>query len=105
MTRLISITLIILTLSACTVDMPPHINTMPAALAAPVPALVMTVCGSYGLNVREGAGIEHPVIGGLQDGDVVEVFGYMPDNFGQSWAEIEQGYVSARYLCEKGKQE
>lgn len=95
----ISIILLILTLSACTVDIPSHINTMPAALAVPVPSLVMTVCGSYGLNVREGAGIEYPIIGGLQDGDAVQVVRHVTDTFGQRWAEIEQGYVSARYLC------
>lgn len=99
--KLIIIIILVFTLSACTVDIPSHINTMPAALAAPVPSLVMTVCGSYGLNVRAGAGIEYPIIGGLQDGDVVEVIHHVTDSFGQSCAEIDQGYVSARYLCER----
>jgi hypothetical protein len=91
---IISIILIVLTLSACTVDTGSHINTAPAALAAPVPPQVMTVCNSYGLNVRECGGLECAVVDWLQDGDAVVI-----RTRSDGWAEVEQGWVSERYLC------
>jgi hypothetical protein len=57
------------------------------------------VCDSGGLNVRDGAGIEYHIIGGLQDGDEVEVIGHKADSYGKMWALIDEGWVNERYLC------
>jgi uncharacterized protein YgiM (DUF1202 family) len=99
MKKLLLISLAIFTLTACTVPL----RHIPAAVSAPVPigkvAQYMTVCDSGGLNVRDGAGIEYHIIGGLQDGDEVEVIRHARDAFGQSWGMIDGGWVNERYLC------
>jgi hypothetical protein len=96
---LISIILIAV-ITACGV---PLRSVIPAAVSVPVPsgkvAQYMTVCDSGGLNVRDCAGIECKVIGGLMDGDSVEVFGHMTDSYGKMWSLTDSGWVNEKYLC------
>ena len=46
------------------------------------------------LNVRAGAGINYPIVGGYYKGTVIEVL-----NIKNNWAYLKNGsYVSARYI-------
>lgn len=88
--------------------------TAPAALrAAPVPEVAkvvqlpqqMTVCGSYGLHVRQAAGADKPLAQDavLADGTVVTLTGEEAAPQVWAWYEIEQpvrGWVNSKYLCE-----
>lgn len=68
--------------------------------------MVMTVCNSFGLNLRTGRGTFYAVIGDpLQDGAEVTVLG-LPERAedGGTWLYVANngnlGYVNLRYLCE-----
>jgi TolB protein len=54
---------------------------------------------AYGLNVRSGPGIAYPIVGGLSQGDTVEVVG---KNATATWLQIvyngEEGWVAAAYV-------
>lgn len=84
----------------------PAVVTQPAATAAPEPApqgVVMRVAGPR-VNVREGPGKDHAVIGRLTQGEevLVLVAGEGPEDW--SLIRIEgdgiEGYVAARLLAE-----
>lgn len=59
------------------------------------------------LNVRNGRGVEHKIVGSLKKGDKIVVWSFADDNKGQSWASFRYsfnpdviGYVSKKYLRE-----
>lgn len=92
---IISIIIILITQIACGVNIPSHINTAPAAKSAPVPSLAMTVCNSYGLNVRKCPDVDCNVVDWKQDGDTVIVKVRW-----DTWALTADGWVHNNYLCE-----
>lgn len=55
---------------------------------------VMTVCNSYGLNIRACPSTECKIVGWLQDGDIVTV-----RSESIRWTKIDGGWVRNRYLC------
>jgi len=54
---------------------------------------------AYGLNVRTGPGVAYPIIGGLSQGDAVEVMG---KNAAGTWLQIaysgQEAWISAAYV-------
>ena len=66
----------------------------------------MTVCGSWGLHVRTGPGVEYPLAqeAVLTDGTRVVMVETMYDQYGYRWLRVTfdggAGVVYARYLCE-----
>lgn len=77
----------------------------PPPTPTPLPASpVMWVCtridNGY-LNVRQGPGIDYPVIAWLAEGTLVRPTGRVVAASGGVWREIEwpAGWVNSRYLC------
>ena len=65
----------------------------------------VVTCNS--LNVRNGRGTEHKVVGSLKKGDKIVVWSFANDTKGQSWGSFRYsfnpdviGYVSKAYLKE-----
>lgn len=50
------------------------------------------------LRVRGGAGMQYDIIGGLVQGDRVEITGKSGDWYAIRFSETETGYVSGQYL-------
>ena len=50
------------------------------------------------LRVRGGAGMQYDIIGGLVQGDRVEITGKSGDWYAIRFGETETGYVSGQYL-------
>ena len=50
------------------------------------------------LRVRGGAGMQYDIIGGLAQGDRVEITGKSGDWYAIRFGETETGYVSGQYL-------
>lgn len=73
------------------------------SVSAPTPQPeTMVVCGSYGLNVRTGAGTQNEVVSILSDGTVVTLTGKQEAPVMTVWYEIDnpvQGWISGKYIC------
>jgi TolB protein len=71
----------------------------PSPLTGPALSEVEGRVTAYGLNVRAGPGVAYPIIGGLSQGDVVEVVG---KNAVGTWLQIaysgREGWVAAAYV-------
>jgi len=69
------------------------------------PMVEMVVCGSYGLNIRTGAGTSFPLVREepFADGTPVEIIEKLYDVNGNMWYRITfeggSGVVRAKYLC------
>lgn len=52
-----------------------------------------------GLNVRSGPGLDYRRIGGLEDGTVIETYGYVVDRYGYEWQRVDSGaWVATDYV-------
>lgn len=52
-----------------------------------------------GLNVRSGPGLDYRRIGGLEEGTVIETFGYVVDRYGYEWQRVDSGaWVATDYV-------
>jgi len=52
-----------------------------------------------GLNVRSGPGLDYRRIGGLEDGTVIETYGYTVDRYGYEWQRVDSGaWVATDYV-------
>lgn len=70
------------------------------ALSAPAPVKAtqyMLVTANPSLNVRSGAGTDHPVIGSILKGERVKI-GFIKDGWANIYFGQHGGFVSAQYL-------
>ena len=103
------IALVSLTILACGVQPAPTAPHAPAPQPKDAPTqdhvwLVVCNTGGLGLVLRSEPGTQFDALGELQDGEIVRAFGdalKVEDTSGAVswWYEIDNGYVSALYLC------
>lgn len=102
MKRIIFVFLFVLTLLAA-VGCGSAVND-PAPTAAPTTVRTTAALPQVGwitadsLRVRGGAGMQYDIIGGLVQGDRVEITGKSGDWYAIRFGETETGYVSGQYL-------
>jgi uncharacterized protein YgiM (DUF1202 family) len=74
-------------------------QTVGYAASGPAGAPLVATVTAYGLNVRTGPGVAHPIIGGLSRGDTVEVTG---KNVAGTWLQIaysgREAWIAAAYV-------
>lgn len=102
--------LLLVLLTACApapeADNPPTPTATPAplptetvALVSPTPQ-VISVCADW-LNVRQQAGVQHPVVASLERGQTVTLQSTTRTADGATWARTPSGWVNTKYLCKE----
>lgn len=79
--------------------MPRPLSTETVALVSPTPQ-VISVCADW-LNVRQQAGVEHPVVASLERGQTVTLQSTTRTADGATWARTPSGWVNTKYLCKE----
>jgi len=57
------------------------------------------VCGAKAVHLRADAGIEHPVIGWLFDGDRIDIKGSKKSSDGGIWFSVRSGWMNSKFAC------
>jgi uncharacterized protein YgiM (DUF1202 family) len=92
--RLIISCVILAALTAC---QPASVSVAGNIVSATNRPLVCLVIADS-LYVREGPGVEYPVVGYLHYGEIVEVAVQAQAADGGAWAQIERGWINRRWL-------
>jgi uncharacterized protein YgiM (DUF1202 family) len=106
----IHLLLLIILLQACSPSPNPDgavtATTTPTMTSTPVvqsvsPTLqVARICADW-LNVRQDAGVTHPIIASLARGETITVHTYTTTVDGATWAETTSGWVNSKYFCKE----
>lgn len=109
MKKLILFLLLVL-LPACTPTLAPDNAPAGAVTSAPSPTQtgvpvsptpqVARICADW-LNVRQSAGVTHPIIASLARGETITVHTYTTTVDGATWAETTSGWVNSKYFCKE----
>jgi uncharacterized protein YgiM (DUF1202 family) len=90
----------------------PGLDDPPARTATPEPLSTQTppqpsptphtaaVCADW-LNVRQQAGVAHPVVSSLERGQTVTLQSTTRTADGATWARTDNGWVNTKYLCKE----
>jgi uncharacterized protein YgiM (DUF1202 family) len=70
------------------------------APVSPTPPQTAAVCADW-LNVRQQAGVAHPVVASLERGQTIPIQSTTRTADGATWARTDSGWVNTKYLCKE----
>jgi uncharacterized protein YgiM (DUF1202 family) len=85
---------------AATATTTPTMNKAPVTQPVSPTPQVARICADW-LNVRQDAGVTHPIIASLARGETITVHTYTTTVDGATWAEITSGWVNSKYFCKE----
>jgi uncharacterized protein YgiM (DUF1202 family) len=86
--------------SAVTATTTPTMTSAPVTQPVSPTPQVARICADW-LNVRQFAGVTHPIIASLARGETITIHTYTTTVDGATWAETTSGWVNSKYFCKE----